>query len=334
MALLRLSNRTLDTLAEIVCGSDGSGGQQYSFPAFPYRGSSQLTRLFKNAGLEYVHSGGTRKYWVLNVLTELNVGPASAPQLPADNLIRVLQELMHPQEFERAKLDRAAAVRDLNDALGEDGLEVFLDDAGRVQVRNTGTRASSAALQLARRTWTAQEVERRNAVSAYLDRASEDEFIENVLLPMFSQLGFTRVSVAGHKDKALEYGKDLWMKYQLPTANYLYFGIQAKKGKLDSAGRSRNENVSEVLNQIRMMLDSPIFDPEINKKVLLDHVFIASASEITKQAQNWLAEHLDQNSRRHVLFLDREDVLTLCLSVNVPIPVAHPQAPGEDDLPF
>lgn len=117
---------------------------------------------------------------------------------------------------------------------------------------------------------------------------SEDEFIENILVPMYSQLGFAHVSPTGHKDKQLEYGKDLWLKYQLPTAHYLYFGIQAKKGKLDSAGKSENENVGEVLNQVRMMLDSPIFDPEINKKVLLDHVFIASASEITKAAKTGL----------------------------------------------
>jgi predicted peroxiredoxin len=333
MAFVRLSSRTLDTLAEMVCGSDGPG-QQYSWATFPYRTSSGLTRIFKNAGLDHVHTGGTRKYWALDVLTQLNNGPSTSAQLPADALVRVLQELMHPQEFERGKLDRVTALRDLNEALGEDGIEVYLDDAGRAQVRNTGTRVSSASLQLAKRTWTAQEVERRNALSRYLDRASEDEFIVNILVPMYSQLGFTRVSPTGHKDKQLEYGKDVWMKYQLPTAHYLYFGIQAKKGKLDSAGRSKNENVSEVLNQVRMMLDSPIFDPEINKKVLLDHVFIASASEITKAAKNWLAEHLDQNSRRHVLFVDREDVLTLCLSVNLPVPIAAAAVEDDDDLPF
>jgi hypothetical protein len=64
------------------------------------------------------------------------------------------------------------------------------------------------------------------------------------------------VTAAGHKDKALEYGKDIWMKYTLPTQHILYFGILAKKAKLDAAGLSRgdNENVAEVLNQVTMML--------------------------------------------------------------------------------
>jgi hypothetical protein len=53
------------------------------------------------------------------------------------------------------------------------------------------------------------------------------------------QLGFHRITAAGHKDKALEYGKDIWMKYKLPTMHTLYFGIQAKKDKLDAAGDNR-----------------------------------------------------------------------------------------------
>jgi hypothetical protein len=32
----------------------------------------------------------------------------------------------------------------------------------------------------------------------------EDELIEEVLLPRFRQLGFHRVTAAGHRDKALE----------------------------------------------------------------------------------------------------------------------------------
>lgn len=47
-----------------------------------------------------------------------------------------------------------------------------------------------------------------NQLEAYLDVCSSDELIEEVLLPMFRQLGFHRVTAVGHKDKAIEYGKD------------------------------------------------------------------------------------------------------------------------------
>ena len=98
---------------------------------------------------------------------------------------------------------------------------------------------------------TAVEVERRQDLGAYLDKCSEDELIEEVLLPLFRQLGFHRITSAGHRDKALEYGKDIWTCYTLRTQHLLYFGIQAKKGKIDASGvtKAGNANVAELHNQ-------------------------------------------------------------------------------------
>lgn len=60
------------------------------------------------------------------------------------------------------------------------------------------------------------------------------------------------------------------MRFTLPTLHVLYFGIQAKKGKLDSAGMSKggSSNIGEILNQVTMMLGHEIFDPEVNRRVL------------------------------------------------------------------
>ena len=75
-------------------------------------------------------------------------------------------------------------------------------------------------------------MKRRRELAAYLDKCSEDELIEQVLLPLFRQLGFHRITTAGHKDKALEYGKDVCMRYTLPIQHILYFGLLAKKTKM------------------------------------------------------------------------------------------------------
>lgn len=329
---MKLSKRTLTDLAEIICGS--AGGAAFERKNFTYRSSTYLTEFFTNCDMDFVHDGSTRKWWVLEVLERLNSGPVSNPQLPADGLLRVIQELMDAANF-GATLDRNVALTDLNLSLGRDGFQAYLDAAGRCYLRNLGTQATSASLYLQKRTWTEPELKRRAALTEYLDTASEDEFIENVLVPMFSQLGFIRISVSGHTDKALEYGKDLWMKYQLPTNHFIYFGVQAKKGKLDAAANSKNENISEVLNQIRMMLESPVWDPETNKKNLLDHVFIASGGDITKQAIAWLGQHLDQESRRHVMFLDRDTILDLAAGINLPVPGRESKCDSFDqDIPF
>ena len=125
------------------------------------------------------------------------------------------------------------------------------------------------------------------------------------------------------------------MKYMLPTGHWLYFGLQAKKGKLDARGRS-DANVSGILNQALMMLGYPIFDPDINKRRLVDHAIIAAGGGITKQAKNWLGERLDASQRSQVVFMDRVDMVRLFVLHSIPLPA---QGTGrstnlEDDIPF
>jgi hypothetical protein len=48
--------------------------------------------------------------------------------------------------------------------------------------------------------------------------------------------------------------------------------------------------VSSALTQAQMAIAHPLLDPEINRKVLLDHLYLISAGEITKPARTWLIE--------------------------------------------
>jgi hypothetical protein len=188
------------------------------------------------------------------------------------------------------------------------------------------------------RPFSAVENKRREELTDYLNKATEDELIEEILLPLFRQLGFHRITSAGHRDKALEYGKDIWMKFTLPTQHILYFGIQVKKGKLDASGISKtgNINVAEIHNQLTMMLGHEIFDPEIGKRVLVDHAFIVAGGDITKAARNWLGGKLDASKRSQVMFMDRDDILNLYIVTNLPLPNAALKnvTPSSDDLPF
>jgi hypothetical protein len=58
-----------------------------------------------------------------------------------------------------------------------------------------------------------------------------------------------------------------------------------------------------------MAIAHPIFDPEANRKVLLDHIFLISAGEITRGARTFLVENLDAGQRRHIIFMDRDEFL-------------------------
>jgi hypothetical protein len=87
-----------------------------------------------------------------------------------------------------------------------------------------------------------------------------------------------------------------------------------------------------------MMLGHEIFDPEVNRRVLVDHAFIVAGGEITKQAKNWLGERLDATKRSQVMFIDRDDILNLFVVTNLPLPAdaLRPSlmAGDADEIPF
>lgn len=318
----------------MICGnSDGRNS-----PLFKYRSSAYLSEFFTECDLDYQHDGSTRKWWVADKLERILDLPHPNAQTPPLTFARVIELLMDPEDATNEANDRKGALEALNLTLAREGFEAFYGPDKKCHLRHIAT--NTVAKPDPHRPFTAAEQERRDMLAAYLDRCSEDDLIENVLLTLLRQLGFERITAAGHKDKALEYGKDVWMRFILPTRHVLYFGIQAKKGKLDAAGmpKAGNANIAEIHQQVVMMLGHEIFDPETSRRVLVDHAYIIAGGEITKAARNWIGERLNASQRSQVMFMDRDDILNLYTVTNLPVPgqaaEASTKAPLEDDIPF
>lgn len=317
---MKLHKRTIKQLANLVVGN-----LDVTKDLFPYRSSKYITEFFEEMDTDYEHDGSTRADWAEGVIAEILISergdePAGVPDAFA-RLINRLMDLTERQDADEEGRPKALAL--LNNCLARDGFEAFYGEDKHCHLRHIATRMVVAApVPDPHKAFTVAEAAKRNRLSAYLDRASEDELIENILLPLFRKLGYRRVTVAGHKDKALEYGKDVWMKFILPTTHVLYFGLQAKKGKLDAAGAPRpaTTNIAEIHQQALMMLGHEIFDPETNRRVLVDHAIIAAGGEITKQARNWLGNALDASKRSQIQFMDRDDILNLYVAADIPLP--------------
>jgi hypothetical protein len=328
---MKWKDRNLRELAHIVCGDTEH---------FQYRSSSYITEFFQDCDLDYTHDGSIRWAWVVDRLVEVLILPHPSPFVPSDAFIRIIRAVLDKSDAQKGDPDRNKALAALNAVLAREGWEAFYDEHGIGQLRHIATN-TVAEIANPHRPFTPAELKRREQLTAYLDKCSEDELIEEVLLPLFRQLGFHRITASGHKDKALEYGKDVWMKYTLPTLHVLYFGIQAKKGKLDSAGIGKDgaSNISGIHNQVNMMLGHDIFDPELNRRVLVDHAFIVAGGEITKQAKNWLGNNLDATKRSQIMFMDRDDILNLFIVTSLPLPKGAQLPTGgsnnsNEDIPF
>jgi hypothetical protein len=321
---MKISAKSLGKLAEMICGDKDGPSRQ---PSFPYRSSHFLTRFFQDINLPYMHGGTTRKYWVEEVLKKEVTTAATNPALPPDSIVIIVQALLDARTFEEKKLDGAKALDEINAVLKWDGLRVFIDANGIPHFETiSGGARSTISVAAHRKAWTEEEKRLRGEFEAYLDSASEDQITEHLLVPLFTRIGFQRISVSGHKDKRLEYGTDLWMKFTLPTRHVLYFGCQIKKEKIDASGRSEM-SVGTILNQITMMLGNEVWDTELNRKQLLDHIYIISGGEITKQARNWLGQKLDAEKRRHIIFMDRPELLDLFIANGLTLPVTADDQP-------
>lgn len=327
---MKFRHRNLRALAEMVIGD-----AKY----FPYRSSSYITQFFADCDLDFVHDGSTRWAWTADRLSELLEEPQHHPNSLPDRFVNVLRALMQKCDAEDEDSGRMLALETLNKPLGKEGFEAFYGEDDHLYIRHISTRTVSTVAN-PHRPFTPNEIKRRDQLNAYLNACSEDDLIEELLLPLFRQLGYHRITAARHKDKVLEYGKDVWMRFVLPTQHILYFGLQAKKGKLDASGVSResNSNIAEIHHQALMMLGHEIFDPETSRKVLVDHAFIVAGGEITKQARNWLAGKLDASKRSQILFMDRDDILNLYVVSMLPLPDSaipkSTRAVYDDDIPF
>lgn len=330
---MEFRQRSLDAIADMICGNFK---HEQSF--FVYRSSSYLTRFFQDCDTDYAHDGSTRANWVADILRKILNEPHPNAQTPPATFCRVIQVLMDSADACNEGNDRPGALAMINAALAREGFEAFYAEDRLCYLRHIATRMIVSSTTDPHRPFSAAELEKKENLLVYLVRCSEDDLIEEVLLPLFRQLGFHRITSTGHKDKVLEYGKDVWMRFTLPTQHILYFGIQAKKGKIDSSGvtKTGNANIAEIYNQVLMMLGHEIFDPEIGKKVLVDHAFIVSGGEITKAARNWLAGKLDASKRSQIMFMDRDDIMNLFVVTNLPLPKgAMPEATADEDLiPF
>jgi len=330
---MQLSNLTLTRIAELICGADGMGGQ-FEWKAFPYRSSYFLTRFFHDIDLDYKHDGGTRVVWVEETLKDINRQYSSDPRLPSDAMVSVLTHLIDPLHFEKEGCDHTVALDDLNRVLGREALGIsFVDQQSCLSHKPTGVKAGPKPQT---RPLSPAEQQRRDDLLSYLTDANEDEFTEHVVVPLFQFLGFSRVTMKGHRDKSLEYGKDLWMKFVIPTDHVLYFGAQVKIGRIHAAAREPTENISSILSQLKMVFGYPVFDPATNSKHLVDHAYLISSGHITEQARQLISDDLSNSMKRQILFIDQADILRMWAMSSLPLPVEEESLlfSSEDEIPF
>src|SRR5262249_11069581 len=187
---MEFKQRTLMQIADMICGNTERGKTTH----FRYRSSSYLTEFFQDCDTDYRHDGSTRNYWVAETLRKILAEPQSDAHTPPDAFSTVIRILMDQGDAVDEGPDRPAALSTLNAALAREGYEAFYGPDKQCYLRHIATNTIAMASPNPHRPFSVAEVKRRDRLTAYIDQASEDELIAEVLLPLFRQLGFHRVT--------------------------------------------------------------------------------------------------------------------------------------------
>lgn len=109
---MKLEKGVIFQLALMICGDE-----QYK-NIFPYRTSSNLTEFFLNIGFDYKHNGSTRKWWVQDVLTDLNeMDNKENVDFPSDGIIKTIEAILRPIEYNSEYTDYDEAFDMMNKLL-------------------------------------------------------------------------------------------------------------------------------------------------------------------------------------------------------------------------
>jgi hypothetical protein len=195
---MEFKKRTLMQIADMICGNFK---EDESF--FDYRSSSHITAFFRDCDTDYEHDGSTRNYWVAEILRQVLAEPQLSGNMPPEAFSRVILTLMDQEAAKNEDAGREGALAQLNAALAREGFEAFYAEDKKCYLRHIATNKIARPSPNPHRPFSAAELRRREQLIAYLDDASEDAFIKEVLLPLFRQLGFHRVTAAGRGGECL-----------------------------------------------------------------------------------------------------------------------------------
>jgi len=136
---MKLKPITIDNLALMVCGD-----QEYK-NIFPYRTSSGLTDFFRRVNLSYIHRGESRRWWVRDILDQLN-GKENThdKRLPSKEMVKIIEQLVDPIEFLRTGR-RDDSILLISKLLENEGLALNFDEHSKPKlILSSGEFASTA----------------------------------------------------------------------------------------------------------------------------------------------------------------------------------------------
>lgn len=139
---MKIKPKTIDNLALMICGDKEYQG------VFPYRSSSLLTDFFRSLNLGFIHQGETRRFWVRDILEQLNTGENEYdPRLPSEDIIKVIEQIVNPIEYLRPGR-HDDAIRLMTKLIESEGFSLDVDDHSKPKLKFFSGEFISTAVEI------------------------------------------------------------------------------------------------------------------------------------------------------------------------------------------
>lgn len=141
-----------------------------------------------------------------------------------------------------------------------------------------------------------------------IESFSEDQFIDHLLVPLLTRMGFQRVRKV-HFHGRNEFGSDILpFRYCTPLGTFEYYAVQAKAVRIHGTS-AVSGNAGELISQAIQALSVSFIDDIDNERKSLDKFVIASTKAITPDARQVIESAVE--GKRRLVFLDCDRVVEL-----------------------
>ena len=125
-----------------------------------------------------------------------------------------------------------------------------------------------------------------------LTSMSEDEFREDVLVPLLRKMGYTNVT---ERHGPAEYGKDITFVEETPLGRR-NCAVVAKAGDISGAA-SGKQNLSIVMAQVDQALELAFHDVERKTREVVSHVIVWASGKISNSAETQIVDAVSAKYR-------------------------------------
>lgn len=146
---------------------------------------------------------------------------------------------------------------------------------------------------------------KRQVMDSYYGR--EKEFVEEVLKPLFGNLGYE----VNDNQGAQEFGKDLVLKKSNPLRGIEVTAVAAKAVDINNTGKGKSSGtVDEVRRQVDQCWKMPINKFGL-KEVIPNSVVVVTCGTISNNAQVELTSSLEQYNKSNTIYIERDALIKL-----------------------